>query len=200
LSRSSGFDRGLPIDRYYVEKFLEAHSSDIRGHVLEVGDDIYARRFEGGPVARLDILSVDKGAKVTIVGDLSMPGTLPVEFFDCAILTQTLQYVFDLSAGLKHIRASLRSGGVALITVPGLAPVSLDRWKDSYYWRFTAASVTRLLEDAFGVGNVQVSAFGNLYAATLFLHGAAAEEADPAKLQSMMSEYAVVIAARAVAK
>src|SRR3990170_7811785 len=40
ISREFGFDRGLPVDRHYIERFLSAHSSDIRGRVLEIGDNI----------------------------------------------------------------------------------------------------------------------------------------------------------------
>src|SRR5947208_3646362 len=40
-----GFDRGTPIDRYYIEKFLSTQATHIRGRVLEVGDDSYSRRF-----------------------------------------------------------------------------------------------------------------------------------------------------------
>ncbi|MGH7267672.1 MAG: glycosyltransferase [Candidatus Rokuibacteriota bacterium] len=31
-----GYGRGTPIDRYYIERFLEAHAADVRGTVLEV--------------------------------------------------------------------------------------------------------------------------------------------------------------------
>ena len=45
LSRDFGYDRGFPIDRHYIERFLSAQASDVRGHVLEIADDIYTRRF-----------------------------------------------------------------------------------------------------------------------------------------------------------
>jgi hypothetical protein len=50
ISRSFGYDRGQPIDRYYIANFLGRHSGDIRGHVLEIGDDRYTRRFGGDRV------------------------------------------------------------------------------------------------------------------------------------------------------
>lgn len=196
----SGFDRGTPIDRYYIEQFLAAHSQDVHGHVLEVGDAHYSRRFGAGQVEQQDVLAIDLGnSAATIRGDLSLPGVLPANSFDCVILTQTLQYLFDLPTALRQVRDSLRPGGVLLLTAPGVAPVSLDDWRDSYYWRFTAPALERLLVGAFDAAKVEVRAFGNLYAATAFLHGAAAEELDEAKLHPAMEEYAVVIAARAVA-
>jgi SAM-dependent methyltransferase len=200
LSRASGFDRGTPVDRYYIERFLADHSADIRGRVLEVGEDVYSRRFGGGRVERQDILHIDdSNAAATLVGDLADPRTLPSGAFDCIILAQTLQYVFDLPAAVRTIRRALRPGGVALITVPGVAPISLDDWRDFYYWRFTGASLDKLLNLEFEASNIAVSAFGNLYAATHFLHGAAVEEVGRKKLQGLMPEYAIVIAARVVA-
>ena len=47
ISRYFGFDRGLPVDRYYIERFLARNASEIAGRVLEVGDDGYTRRFGG---------------------------------------------------------------------------------------------------------------------------------------------------------
>jgi hypothetical protein len=33
VSRVFGFDRGLPLDRHYIEDFLRTHSADIAGRV-----------------------------------------------------------------------------------------------------------------------------------------------------------------------
>lgn len=200
LSRVSGFDRGTPIDRYYIERFLAAHSDDIRGRVLEVGDDAYSRRFGGDRVTCQDVLHIDRSnPRATIVGDLGTPGVLPPNTFNCIILTQTLQYVFNLPAAMRQIRDALRAGGVALITVPGVAPICDDQWGDSFYWRFSEPSLTRLLTAAFDPASVAVAPFGNVYAASLFLHGAAVEEASKSNLQSADPAYAIVVAARAVA-
>ncbi|HEY8583155.1 MAG TPA: hypothetical protein VIL49_09400, partial [Capillimicrobium sp.] len=38
LSEAGGYDRGRPVDRVYIERFLDAHRADVRGTVLEVGD------------------------------------------------------------------------------------------------------------------------------------------------------------------
>jgi SAM-dependent methyltransferase len=199
LSYACGFDRGTPVDRYYIERFLAAHSGDIHGRVLEVGEDLYSRRFGKGRVSQQDILHIDgSNASATLVGDLASPATLPMNAFDCIILTQTLQYIFDLNAAATHLRTALRPGGALLITVPAIAPISPDPWRESYFWRFTAYSLERLLTNAFGSANVSVFPFGNLYAATAFLHGAAVEELNERKLQAQMPEYEVVIAARAV--
>jgi len=135
----------------------------------------------------------------TIIGDLADPATLPTDRFDCVILTQTLQYVFDVEAAVANIRRSLREGGVALISVPALSPLFEDEWKASHYWLFTSLALERLLAAQFDRNKISVAAHGNLYAATAFLHGAAVEEVRSNKLRKTDSSYPVTITARAVA-
>src|SRR5262249_19247949 len=78
ISRSFGLDRGTPIDRYYIEKFLAAHGADIKGRALEIGDASYCRRFGQGKITRQDVLHISPSApEATIVGDLSHTGLLP---------------------------------------------------------------------------------------------------------------------------
>src|SRR6266498_2658355 len=40
-----GIDRGLPIERYYIERFVHQHRTDVRGRCLEVGDASYITKF-----------------------------------------------------------------------------------------------------------------------------------------------------------
>ncbi|HEU5086994.1 MAG TPA: glycosyltransferase family 2 protein, partial [Roseiflexaceae bacterium] len=92
ISRSSGFRRGQPIDRLYIERFLEQHSSDIHGATLEAGDDTYTRRFGGARTQTRDVLDVSPGnPQATIVADLADAGMIESQRFDCIVLTQTLQ-------------------------------------------------------------------------------------------------------------
>ena len=92
ISREFGYDRGLPIDRYYIEQFLSTNASDIRGRVLEMGDDSYTRKFGADRVQQADVLHVVEGnPRATIVADLTCADHVPSDIFDCIILTQTLQ-------------------------------------------------------------------------------------------------------------
>ncbi|MGB2696377.1 MAG: class I SAM-dependent methyltransferase, partial [Candidatus Zixiibacteriota bacterium] len=45
ISRQFGFDRGKPIDRYYIENFLNENKHFIRGRVLEIGDNSYTKKY-----------------------------------------------------------------------------------------------------------------------------------------------------------
>jgi SAM-dependent methyltransferase len=197
LSRTFGYDRGTPVDRWYIERFLGRQAGDIRGRVLEIGDDAYSRRF-GGDIARQDVLHVTPGAPgATIVGDISQPGTLPEGAFDCMVITQTLHLVYDLPTAVEHLRRSLAPGGVLLLTVPGVSSVDPGEWGATWYWSLTPAALERLLGEAFGSENVSVEAFGNVYAATSFLYGLAVEDLDPALLAAADRAYPMVVCARA---
>lgn len=200
LSDNWGFDRGTAIDRHYIEGFLAAHAADIHGNVLEVAEDTYSKRFGGGRVRRQDILDVDPGNQLaTIVGDLTDPSVLPSARFDCIIATQTLHFIFDMPAAIAQIRRALRPGAVALITVPGITPVDRGAWKDSWYWSLTESALRRLLCASFDPDKVGVETFGNLYAATAFLHGASVQETSRRKLDAIDQAYPVTVAARVVA-
>ena len=200
LSHKFGYDRGTPIDRVYIESFLAAHADDIRGTVLEVADRSYTTRFGGERVERSEVLHSQTGnPDATFVADLTTGENMPVDRYDCVILTQVLPFVWDVPAAIRHVHASLARGGVVLATVPGISPISrydADRWGD--FWRFTSMSVRRLFEQAFGRENVEITVAGNALAATAFLQGAASEELDAADLEYRDPNYEVTIAIRAV--
>lgn len=200
ISRIFGFDRGLPVDRYYIEQFLAEYASDVRGRVLEVGDRTYTQRFGGDAVTRSDVLHVDAGAPgATIVADLTDAREIDSNSFDCIILTQTLHFTYRLEAEVAELHRILKPGGVVLCTVPGISQISrfdMDRWGD--FWRLTTLSARQLFETAFPAANVAVSSFGNVLAATALLQGIATEELTAAELDHNDPDYQVIVAVRAV--
>ncbi len=201
VSRVFGFDRGTPIDRYYIERFLEENKGDIRGRVMEVGSASYTKRFGGGKVETIDVLHAIVGnPHATLVGDLASGTGIPEEAFDCIVLTQVLPLVLDVVGAVRTCWRALRAGGVVLATVPGISQISrydMDRWGD--FWRFTDLSATRLFEGAFagGGGSVDVATWGNVAVATSFLQGMALEEMDQRELDAVDPDYQVMITIRA---
>ena len=195
ISRTFGFDRGSCIDRRYIEQFLSREQASIRGRVLEVAENTYTRRFGGSRVTQSDVLFTEPDHRNgTLVGDLTRAETLPSEAFDCVVLTQTLQHIYDTRAAVNTLHRILKPTGVVLATVPGISHVSrfdMDRWGD--FWRFTTASAARLFGDVFGEANVRVEAFGNVYAAVGLLHGLAVEDLDAAKLDGHDRDYQVIV-------
>src|SRR5689334_502304 len=97
-----GFDRGTPIDRYYVEKFLESRADLIKGRVLEIGDSHYSRRFGGDKVEAYEVLHATPDNKAaTIIGDLCDTATLPENAVDCFVCTQTFNFIFDVQKAVQ---------------------------------------------------------------------------------------------------
>jgi SAM-dependent methyltransferase len=198
IDNDYGFGRGTPIDRGYIEDFLSHHAKDIRGRVLEVGDDAYSRRFGGGRITHQDILHIDPSVTwATIVGDLAKPGVLPTAAFDCMIITQTLHLIYDMVSAVREIHRALRPDGVVLLTVPGISPIDRGEWRDSWYWSLTEVSARRLFNNVFGADHVEVETQGNVFAATAFLYGLALEEVPRGKLSTKDLAFPVIVSVRA---
>jgi SAM-dependent methyltransferase len=198
LSDDWGYDRGTPVDRHYIEQFLFEHRSTIRGRVLEIKDCSYTDRF-GGCVGQRDVLDVDPAnPNATIVADLAAADGIASDQFDCFILTQTLQLIYDTRAALRHAHRILRPGGVLLATVPTVSRIVDGPGLQGDYWRFTAASCSALFGDVFGPGQVTVRAYGNVLAGIAFLAGIASEELSRRELAAHDPYFPLIIAVRAV--
>ena len=199
ISRVFGYDRGRPIDRRFIESFLARHAEDIRGRVLEIGDNAYTLQFGGERVTRSDVLHVSEAApQATLIGDLAAGDHLPSDAFDCIVLTQTLHLLFDLEKAVATLKRLLRPGGVLLVTVPGVSSVDRGEWGFTWYWSLTAGSLRGLLEKAFPAAGIGIEVYGNVLAAIAFLHGLADHEFDPGELDAQDPHYPVIVAARAV--
>lgn len=200
VSRVFGLDRGQPIDRYFIEEFLGRHADDIRGHVLEIGDNAYTRRFGGERVTKSDVLhAVEGNPKATIVADLSSDALIPSDSFDCIIFTQTLQYIYHVQKGIRTLYRILAPGGILLATFPGISQISrydLDRWGD--YWRFTALSAKRLFAEVFPPQNLTVETHGNVLTAIAFLHGLSTQDLKQEWLDYHDPDYELLVTVRAV--
>ena len=198
ISDQFGFDRGTPVDRYYIEDFLSKNADAIRGRTLEIGDDEYTARFGGSQTAKRDVLHVHaQNPAATIVGDLGVPNTLPVDAFDCAVITQTIHLIWDMKAAVEELKRGLKPGGILLLTVPGITQVDRDEWGAGWYWSLTQMSAKRLFEEVFGEGNVVRGCYGNVYAATSFLQGLAVDEVSTDKLDVYDPAYPMIITIRA---
>ena len=195
LSRDFGYDRGSPVDRYYIERFLEGRRAAITGRVLEVKDSGYTIRFGSG-VTQADVLDVDAANdQATIVGDLQALDGVGDDTFDCVILTQTLQFVYDLEAAVEHVHRILKPGGTLLATVPSVSRVISVPGEFDDYWRFTPASCRRLFAERFA--DVDVESYGNVLTSAAFLLGLAREELRERELAPVDPDYATLVAVAA---
>ena len=199
ISTVFGFDRGIPIDRYYIEIFLCKYAECISGSVMEVADATYSQRFGGRNVREQEVLHVIPGnPKATRIGNLATGESIPTAEYDCIILSQVFPFIYDVQSAVYHSHAALRPGGVLLATFPGISQISrydMERWGD--YWRFTDASARRLFSNVFGEKNVKIEIYGNVLSACAFLQGLAAEELKESELDFCDPDYQVIIAVRA---
>jgi SAM-dependent methyltransferase len=196
LSDGFGFDRGTPVDRYYIERFLAENRAAIRGHVLEVKNSRYTDRF-GVAVSQRSVLDIDaRNRNATIVADLAAGDDLPADTFDCFILTQTLQYIYDARSAVFHAHRILRPGGVLLCTVPSIARITPGS-VDGEHWRFTHASCRRLFAEFFPPDKVDVRTHGNVLTAIAALTGMATEELKRRELDYDDAYFPLLVTVRA---
>jgi len=199
VSNVFAFDRGTPIDRIYIEDFLNKNKDAIKGTVCEIADNSYSKKF-GTDVKKYEILHYTQDNKnATIIGDLTDINTLPAKKIDCFILTQTLNFIYDFKSAINGIYHILNDHGIALVTVSGISQISrydYERWGD--YWRFTDLSIKNAFCEVFGNDNVDVYVYGNVLSATAFLQGISAEELTEKELFYKDQDYQVTICIKAV--
>jgi SAM-dependent methyltransferase len=196
LSQSWGFDRGLPIHRYYVERFLREVAGDIRGHCLEFQEDSYTTRFGGSTVLKLDILHIDASNPLaTIVADLTKPNDVPSDRFECIVCTHVLHIVPELDRLVRALHRVLRPGGVLLVATPF---VSMCGPRSPELRRLTPDGLRLVLGSVFGEEKVRVRAYGNSLTAAGELRGLVADEFSSAELDHEDARFAVEVCARAV--
>jgi len=201
ISPIFGIDRDLiSVERYYIETFLEAHSSDIKGRVLEMGDPNYTLKFGAEKVTQSDVLNyVEGNPKATIVADLTKAENIPDNTFDCIIITQTLQMIYDVEAAVKNLHRILKPGGVVLVTSHGITRVArregVDDWGE--YWHFTSQSKKHLFKPYFGAENTQVSTYGNVLSTISSLHGLSASELKSEEIDYCDPNYELLVMVRA---
>jgi SAM-dependent methyltransferase len=194
-----GAERGGSVPRAYIGEFLGQHEADIRGRVLEIASDRYARLFAAN-VDQVDILDVrEDNEQATFTANFADAPEVPDDTFDCVLVTQVLSWIYDVHAGFRTAHRVLAPGGVMLATTPGLARhAPIEKELLGEWWHFTAMSAKRVAEETFGVGNVQVQTYGNVLTAAGSLFGLGQNDFAPAELAVNDPAFEVVVAIRCV--
>lgn len=197
INPAFGAGVGTPVDRHYIVRFLNENAELVKGTVLEVGGRSYTERHGTG-VTRCDVLSAVPSTEATFVGDLSSCPEIADSTYDCIILTQVLNCIYDVRGAIGEVHRILRPGGSVLCTFPGISQVSrydMERWGDR--WRFTSQSASELFGKAFGPRQVRISTYGNAFSSICFLQGIPAERLRQVKLDRWEPDYQLIIGVRA---
>lgn len=198
LDDAYGFNRGTPVDRYYIERFLERNEAYVQGTVLEVGDREYTMKYGHGRVTDSIVMHVahEDGERGIVRGNLETGKGVPENCIDCFICTQTLPFIYDVKTAAENILKCLKPGGVALITVGGITPIiSYERRNFGHYWNFTDMSLQRIFENQQDLEDINVVVYGNVKSATAFLYGVGYEEMRQNELDVSDMSYQVIIGA-----
>lgn len=196
VSRMFGLDRGTAVDRYYIENFLEKNKNLIHGNCMEIAEDTYTVRYGGARVGKANILHVEGAGRNAVKADLAAGEGIHDNTYDCAIITQTLMFIFDVQSAAKNIYRMLKKGGAALITVSGISQISrydAERWGS--YYNFHEDAVRKLFAPLFGEENVEVHSYGNVKTAMALLYGLCCEDLQENDFAEDDVDYPVIISA-----
>lgn len=197
ISNVYGLDRGIPIDRYYIEKFLEENKIYINGKCLEVLNNQYTIKY-GENIIISDIIDIDKNnKKATIYGDLRKMEMIKNDYYDCIILTQVFQFIDDLDSAIKECHRILKPGGTILATMPSVSRIDCVSGVDGDYWRFTKSSIKYLFEKIFKEKELKIETVGNVKICSNFLIGISQEEISKKQLNYNDINFPLLVTLRA---
>jgi SAM-dependent methyltransferase len=195
MSKKFGYDRGKPIDRYFIETFLKRNSQKIHGTCLEITDTNYIDTFGTG-VTHADALDIDtSNRRATIHADLRHMPSVGDNTYDCIILTHVLGIIDDVPAAVSECYRILKPGGTILATSSCLSPVYDQQLN---YWRFTVASMRYLFGKSFPPQNIEVLSYGNVLTGQCFWVGMSQEELSETELSYNDPMFPNIIAVTAV--
>jgi hypothetical protein len=190
FSATFGFDRGTPIDRHYVDAFMQDRRRAISGRVLEIQTNGYTTRF-GVDVTISHTLDIRAEFSPTYLCDLALAdGVVPTASYDCFLLPNTLPFIRNLEPALQQARRIVRPGGMILATVPCLVPLTGDV---PDYWHLSADGWRVLAERVWPGCQIEVAAYGNCLAAAAAMYGITVEELTPAELDAADPRYPVLV-------
>jgi SAM-dependent methyltransferase len=190
FSNEYGFDRGTPIDRYYLHRFLQQHRTEITGNVLEVQGSGYTRQFGQG-VMRADSFDINPRFQPTYVCDLAKAESiLPSNRYDCCLLPNTLQHLRELEACLRNALRVGKPGGVILASSAVFEPLISD---GADYWRLSSMGWEEITARVWAGCEVKIEAHGNCLAVLAAMLGLASEELTPEELDLQSWRYPVLV-------
>jgi SAM-dependent methyltransferase len=152
-SRRFGKERGTPVGRYYVEKFLRENADSISGCCLEFGEDRYKSYFP--KITEHKIVDIIERPGVDYVCDIHEPKGMPINYFNAIICTQVFEHLAYPEKAAKSLYELMAPGGILLLTAPFIAPV---HYVPTDYRRFTPECLEMIIGESGFI--VETASFG----------------------------------------
>lgn len=193
FSEHFGFDRGTPMDRYYLHRFLQENAADIHGDVLEIQMPGYTRKY-GRDLRRCDSIDIDQKFKPTYFSDLATADVVPSNEYDCFLLPNTINVLRDIRGCLRHMVRVVKPGGTVLATgAVGGVPLLAE---GGDYWRMSAEGWLELVRECWAGHEYEVRQHGNCLATMAAALGLAHEELTTDELEYDDPRYPVLVTLR----
>lgn len=179
-----GFTRGVPIDRYYLEKFISEIRLEVVGTVLEVGGVLVNRElYQFSNATEYLTLDVEARPGISKVGDIHNPATIEFESLDTVVIFNVLEHCYDPWLAVKNIYSWLKVGGKCFCMVPNSQKIH-DIPAD--YWRILPDGMKQIFQD---FPQQKLYVYGNPMSVIANFLGISAGELSPKELDDFHPDY-----------
>jgi SAM-dependent methyltransferase len=184
-----GFDRGTPIDRYYLDRFLASHVQAIHGDVLEIQAPGYVDKY-GRNVRLKHSIDFNAAMNPTYVCDLAAADVVPSDRYDCFLLPNTLHALRDIRNCMRHMLRVVKPGGVVLAATAAMGPLETGGMD---FWRMSAQGWQQLAADVWAGHDYRIEGHGNCLAVVAAMLGLAQEELAREELEYQDDRYPALV-------
>jgi hypothetical protein len=184
-----GFERGTPVDRFYLHRFLASNADKIRGAVLEIQRSDYTSKY-GVSITESHSLDISPQFEPTYLCDLADAHVVTSDRYDCFLLPNTLNVLRDISSCLREMVRVVRPGGSVLAAAACLGPFMTEA---PDYWRMGVAGWSELATQCWNGHDWVVEGHGNLIAASAAMMGLAHEELNTRELEFQDDRYPILV-------
>ncbi|MDJ0598930.1 MAG: methyltransferase domain-containing protein [Crocosphaera sp.] len=186
ICQAFGLTRGNPVDRYYLRQFIQEIQEQISGKILEVGGTAKDKDFyEINQGDSYQILNLEAGVGVDIVGDVHNPSIIEPESLDSVIIFNVLEHCYAPWIAVENIHKWLKKGGKCFAMVPNGIRVHATPVD---YWRPLPDGMKFLFRN---FAQQQLYVYGNPMTVIASYHGIAAEELSEEELNNFHPDYPV---------
>lgn len=187
ICQAFGFLRGEPIDRYYLNQFVEKIRPEIVGNIMEIGAIANAKAaYQLSDNASYCVLNIEKWSEEDIVGDAHDISIIKPETFDTILLFNVLEHCYAPWIVIENIHTWLKPGGKCFASVPSAVKIHdtpQDYWRplpDAFNWMFRNFS------------QKEIRTYGNPLTVIATYHGIAKEELTTEELNTLHPDYPVI--------